>query len=166
MWIPRDYHWSIYALSAEGCVTVKSVCVCETALIRCNGGLTPTSWVSRFSGCHNSSCNIRGPTSAVCNMAARLTCPRWSGPLAPGARPAPGGPAGHEGEGRWRISLKTMLQEWNPARKMIFVLFVCMFHEKKNDMMYKKKNITNKTKFCFCFCFVFLKILHRCRTAC
>lgn len=30
------------------------------------------------------------------------------------------------------ISLKTMLQEWNLARKkLVFVLFVCMLNEKK-----------------------------------
>lgn len=76
MWIPRDYHWSIYALSAEGYVTVKSICVCQTALWSAvTEGSLPTSWVSRFSGCHNSSCNIWSLTAAVWNMDARLTCP-------------------------------------------------------------------------------------------
>lgn len=32
-------------------------------------------------------------------------------------------------------------------KKMVFVLFVCMLNEKKNDMMYE--HITNKTKFSF-----------------
>lgn len=72
LWIPRDYHWPIYALSAEG--YVKFVFIKTALWSAVTEGFAPTSWVSHFSGCHNSSCNIRHLTSAIWNMVARL----WS----------------------------------------------------------------------------------------
>lgn len=103
-------------------------------------GFTPTSWVSHFSGCHNSSCNIRDLTSAVWNMAARLwstsTCPlcpvcsccmKWATDWTEGRKKVEKGGV---------ISLKTMLQEWNLARKKWSLSF-CLYvkWKKKKDMM-------------------------------